>query len=570
MVDAMARGGGDHRLGMQRHAGPGAGKHVEIVGAIADGDDVGGRPAEATGDIEERGDLGLLAEDRFGDGSGEMTVDFVKDVGAVLVEADHRRDAGSEHGEAAGDERGVAAMRLHGANQFAPAGRKRDSFRHDVVDHRHRQALQQRDPLAQRRLEGDFAIHRARGDGGNMGLDAGHVGQFVDALLVDHGGIHVGEQDGLAPARPILHDDIDRFAGKRLAQGGLDRGGAGAFRLKISGDALGERLRRHCVDGGGGAGDERRGQAGAGRVGDERGDERHGGNVSGGVKGTVLILGPTASGKSALALEIARERDAVIVNADSMQVYDVLRVLTARPDDDELAAAPHRLYGHVDPAVNYSTGMWLRDAAAEIDAADARPIIFVGGTGLYFRALLGGLADMPEIPDAIRVRWRERLADEGPAALHRLLRGADPDLAQSIKPSDGQRIVRALEVKDATGQKLSAWQAKRGKALVDTNKTEKIVLLPPRDFVHARIEARFDRMIADGAIEETRALLARGLDPALPAMKAIGVAEIGAALEGGMSFPEAIARAKARTRQYSKRQFTWLRHQLDAGWRVAS
>lgn len=288
-------------------------------------------------------------------------------------------------------------------------------------------------------------------------------------------------------------------------------------------------------------------------------------------KNAVLILGPTASGKSALALAIARERGATIVNADSMQVYSILRVLTARPGAAELEAAPHALYGHVHPSITYSTGAWLRDVGHVLDRHDPRrPLVFVGGTGLYFKALTGGLSAMPEVPDEVRRRWRYRLAEEGPGPLHRLLRAQDPEAALSIRPGDGQRIVRALEVKEATGRPLSQWQGEAGDTLVDAATADRIVVLPPRDIVHARIEARFDRMIDEGAVEEVRDLTRLSLDPALPAMKAIGVEEIAAALDGRISMAEAITRAKARTRQYAKRQETWLRHQIGEGWRAIS
>lgn len=288
-------------------------------------------------------------------------------------------------------------------------------------------------------------------------------------------------------------------------------------------------------------------------------------------KNAVLILGPTASGKSALAVSIARERGATIVNADSMQVYSILRVLTARPDEAALEAAPHALYGHVHPTISYSTGAWLRDVGEFLDRHDPRrPLVFVGGTGLYFRALTGGLSAMPEVPEGVRRRWRYRLAEEGSERLHRLLRAEDPEAALSIRPGDGQRIIRALEVKEATGQTLTRWQGAAGEALIDAASADKIVVLPPRDIVHARIEARFDRMIDEGAVEEVRELSGLRLDPALPAMKAIGVEEIAAALDGRISFVEAITRAKARTRQYAKRQETWLRHQLGDGWRTIS
>jgi len=291
------------------------------------------------------------------------------------------------------------------------------------------------------------------------------------------------------------------------------------------------------------------------------------------LKGAILIAGPTASGKSALALELAREKGAVIINADSMQVYSVLNLLTARPGPEELAAAPHWLYGHVAPSAPYSTGRWVRDVEELIEAEGlkARAVIFVGGTGLYFRALTEGLSPMPDIPDAVRARWRERLAEEGGEALHRRLAEADPVAAGRIRQSDGQRIVRALEVLEASGKPISHWQAQSSCPLVDSASSRKIVLTPDRERLARRIEERFDRMIRLGAVKEVEELLALDLPPSMPAMKAIGVREIAAALAGEISMDEAASRAKAATRQYAKRQMTWFRHQFGPDWeRVVS
>ena len=290
------------------------------------------------------------------------------------------------------------------------------------------------------------------------------------------------------------------------------------------------------------------------------------------LKGTVLIAGPTASGKSALALEFARESGGVIVNADSMQVYSVLSVLTARPGPEEIAAAPHRLYGHVHPGEAYSTGRWVRDVEALIEAEDLerRPVVFVGGTGLYFRALVEGLSPMPDIPDVIRERLRSRLAAEGPEALHASLIQVDPASAARIRPSDGQRIVRALEVLEASGIPLGDWQAKPSRPLVDSASALKIVLQPDREVLAGRIEERFKCMLERGAIEEVRALLELKLPATMPAMKAIGVRELSSVLAGKISREEAVRRATAATRQYAKRQMTWFRHQLGPDWQRRS
>ncbi|MCI5075703.1 tRNA (adenosine(37)-N6)-dimethylallyltransferase MiaA [Oricola sp.] len=268
-------------------------------------------------------------------------------------------------------------------------------------------------------------------------------------------------------------------------------------------------------------------------------------------------------------MKIAGSMDGVIVNADSMQVYDVLRVLTARPSPEDEALAAHRLYGHVPPGESYSTGRWLDDVESVLadDAIAGRPLVFVGGTGLYFRALTQGLSPMPAIPDAVRTGMRARLAEEGAAALHRVLAARDPRAAATLRPGDGQRIVRALEVHEVSGRSILDWQAETGTPLIEADDAERYLVLPERDTLYANIETRFDMMVEAGALDEARALLALDLDPSLPAMKAIGVREFADALAGRCAMDEAVARAKTATRQYAKRQMTWFRNQLGEGWR---
>ncbi|MEL4069481.1 tRNA (adenosine(37)-N6)-dimethylallyltransferase MiaA [Ochrobactrum sp. GPK 3] len=290
------------------------------------------------------------------------------------------------------------------------------------------------------------------------------------------------------------------------------------------------------------------------------------------IKNAILIAGPTASGKSALAVHMARETGGFIVNTDSMQVYDVLDLLTARPGADDLASAEHHLYGHVTPSVSYSTGKWFADVVALLAQPESagRTPIFVGGTGLYFRALLGGLSQMPEVSPEVRTHWRARMEAEGAEALHRALSERDPQMAATLQPTDSQRIVRALEVIESTGKSLSEWQQTKGRVLVDDQSARKVVLLPERGWLSERIARRFALMWNNGAINEVKALLALQLDPALPAMKAIGVREISAFLEGTMSEDEAIERSVIATRQYAKRQSTWFRNQLDKSWNFLS
>jgi tRNA dimethylallyltransferase len=278
----------------------------------------------------------------------------------------------------------------------------------------------------------------------------------------------------------------------------------------------------------------------------------------------VLIAGPTASGKSALALALAERQGGVVINADSMQVYRDLRIITARPTPAEEARVPHRLYGHVDAAATYSVGHWINDVARVLDevAAHGALPILAGGTGLYFKALTHGLAAVPPIPAQVRTAVRARLAAEGAAALHAELARRDPAGAAALKIGDGVRIVRALEVIEVTGRPLSAWHRDGMAPLVDPARAIKIFLARDRAELKTRIAARFDAMMAVGALEEIRALDARGLDPLQPVLKAHGVPWLRRALAGELPMAEAVEAAKRDTWRYTKRQFTWFRHQL--------
>ncbi|WP_375159146.1 tRNA (adenosine(37)-N6)-dimethylallyltransferase MiaA [Bradyrhizobium sp. RDT46] len=278
----------------------------------------------------------------------------------------------------------------------------------------------------------------------------------------------------------------------------------------------------------------------------------------------VLIAGPTASGKSALALQLALASGGIVVNADSMQVYRDLRIITARPTQDEEARAPHRLYGHVDAAVNFSAGAWVADAAKALDEARAqgRLPIFVGGTGLYFKALTAGLSVVPPIPAEVREDVRARLERNGAEALHAELARRDPHAAERLNLRDRTRIARALEVVEATGRSLLDWHREGQPPLLPSGSFRAVFLAPERDALYARIDARFDAMLAAGALEEVERLAARQLDPLLPAMKAHGVPALIRHLRGELSLEQAAAIGRADTRHYAKRQFTWFRHQL--------
>ena len=272
----------------------------------------------------------------------------------------------------------------------------------------------------------------------------------------------------------------------------------------------------------------------------------------------LLIAGPTASGKSALAIKLAGERGGVIINADALQVYRELRILSARPSPEEMAEVPHLMYGHVSGREHYSVARWLADASAALhDTWDHGLLAIVtGGTGLYFRVLEQGLARVPPVDPAIREKWRNFTGD-----VHAELARRDPHSAARLNPNDRQRLIRALEVIEATGRPLFAWQAETqsGAALAGAE-VERIYVDVARDALYARAEARFNQMMVAGALAEVRALL--GLDPSLPMMKAIGVKELFAHLRGEIALEEAIALARTATRHYIKRQLTWWRGQM--------
>ncbi len=281
----------------------------------------------------------------------------------------------------------------------------------------------------------------------------------------------------------------------------------------------------------------------------------------------VLIAGPTASGKSALALAMAQQQDGIVVNADSMQVYDTLQVVTARPSDAEMALAEHRLYGSVPAGVRYSTGQWLAAVAEVIERSDpSRVLIFVGGTGLYFDALLNGLAEMPTVSEALTLQVQQEIEGLDREQRLALLRREDPVAADRLKVADPQRLVRALAVKRATGRTISSFQDTPAAGLLGQfAQVERMVLDPDRGVLRQRIARRFEQMFSGGAVEEVKALRALDLDPSLPVMKAIGVREIGEWLDGVIGRDEAIARATIATQQYAKRQRTWFRNRF-ADW----
>ncbi|MGI9464076.1 MAG: tRNA (adenosine(37)-N6)-dimethylallyltransferase MiaA [Aestuariivirgaceae bacterium] len=282
----------------------------------------------------------------------------------------------------------------------------------------------------------------------------------------------------------------------------------------------------------------------------------------------ILIAGPTASGKSQAAIALAGKLGGIVVNADAMQVYRDLSILTARPGRQDEQQVPHHLFGHVDGRERYSVGRWLEDLEPILkDAAmQGKMAIIVGGTGLYFKALCEGLSAIPEIPRQISSHWLRRLKEQGPCDLHAVLMAEDAEAANTIEPGDGQRIVRALAVRQATGKSIRHFQSSTAEPLVLPQQIlMRTALLPDRTQLYQRIDERFEAMAEHGALDEVAALLARRLDPDLPVMKAIGVPELAGHLAGGLTLADAMDKAKTNSRRYAKRQMTWIRGQM-ADW----
>ncbi len=279
---------------------------------------------------------------------------------------------------------------------------------------------------------------------------------------------------------------------------------------------------------------------------------------------TLLIHGPTAGGKSEIAVEMAKRLDGEVINADSMQVYSDLEILSARPGEPDMDGVPHHLFGHVDAARRYSTGAWLEDAAtvlADIQRRGKVPV-FVGGTGLYLLALTEGLSEIPPVPEDIRADVRQIVQSEGAAGVQARLAAVDPALAAELSGNDRQRLSRAYEVWLATGRSIRDFQTRRTRPLLAAGDWLGIALTPPRARLYSRIDRRFETMMMQGGMREAEALVARGLDPELPAMKAHGLPWLAAFLRGEIGAEAAAEQAKRDTRRYAKRQFTWIGRQF--------
>lgn len=287
----------------------------------------------------------------------------------------------------------------------------------------------------------------------------------------------------------------------------------------------------------------------------------------------ITLAGPTAVGKTDVSLKIAKSLSGVIINADSMQIYDVLRVVSARPSPDEMGTVPHRLFGVINPAVAYSVADWQNKAMNHAEEAweNGMTPLFTGGTGMYFSSLLEGMSAIPDIDPEIRQKVRDRAATEGSEVLHTELKELDPEIYARLNAGDSQRVCRAMEVVLATKKPLSQWQKENVpgplKQIDEKGHVLKIVLQRPREQLYDRINQRFAQMFEGGALEEVQALLNLGLDKNLPSMKALGVPSIAAYLEGEMDKDQAIADAQQQTRRFAKRQMTWFRQQFS-DWHV--
>ncbi len=583
MVDAPARGGGDGGLGTERDAEPGYRQHCQIIGAVADRERRRSRDAALRRESVKRVALGVAGHDRRAHGSGDPAVGDVEAIGDNAVKSELGRDPLGKHGEAARDQRRAHPGRARRRDQRSRAGHQADA-RGCLVEHGFRQAFQQRNPLGQRGSEIEFAIHRPPRDRRDVGAQPDELGQFVEHLILDDCRFEVGDEHPLASASRELNEHIDRGAADRPPGSALGGCGVTVSQREVAGLAwrqpiggAGQRqFRRQSIHHAGQApssarpGDQGYDKAHSaisinahGRRSEQPADRPSPGNPLEGAP-VIIIAGPTASGKSALALGLAAAFGGTIINADSQQIYRDLPILSAQPNAAAMAAAPHRLYGILDAAERGSVGQWRELALAEIAAAHAagRLPIVVGGTGLYLRALQHGLAAIPEVPAAIRAEAAELYDTLGGPAFRQRLAPFDPIAANRLPAGDRQRLTRAFEVVRATGLPLHEWQA--GKETKSPYRFASILLMPPRDALYAACDARFSAMIAQGGLDEAAALAARGLAADLPAMKGVGIPELLGHLRGALTLDAAILLAQRATRRYAKRQTTWFRHQMIA------
>jgi len=566
----MADGGvgrlGEHRLGPEGDAEAGGLDHEPVIGAVAEAEGCLAGEAEPVAQRFERPALVAAVDEGRDEPAGEHARLDLEAVGAVVVEADQVADMAGEGGEAAGNEGGGGAMGAHRQDELPGPRHQPQAFAADLVDDAGAKALEQADPGLERLGEIELAAHRPGGDRRHLVLDAGEVGELVDALDGDDGAVHIGDEQLLAPALGRQHGAVYRL----VAEDGVDpRADAGRI-AAVDGDLDGRRLvepAQPAAELAREASGQGRVEGMGGRIGDEADDVGHGfrGRGKGGVKASVPLIvigGATASGKSALALRLAEATGGTVVNADSVQLYKDLPILTARPGAEDEARAEHRLYGVLDAEERASAARWVAMVQPILDelAAAGRPAIVTGGTGLYLAALLHGLAPVPEVPEAVRAELRA--SPLSAPALHEELAHRDPAMAAQLEPTDRQRILRALEVVMATGRSLADWQRLPRQRPRLPEPWAGVALLPPRPRLRERIARRLDAQLEAGLLDEIAAFIDRPEAARSPLLKADGVAEFAACLRGACDLETAKARTRLKIGRYAKRQATFFRHQL--------
>lgn len=574
-VDARAHGSSDPGLGMESDAETGGCQHRRVVGAVANRYRLVQRNAVFCSQSEERLPLGFGGHHRLTYGAGNAACGEVQPVRYHMIKPQFGGDPFGEDREPTRNQCRDSAAGAHRSDQLPGSSRNSNSLRCSF-EHALLHSREQRHTLCQRGGKVDLAVHRTAGDLRDLWPKPDETGELIEHLVLDDRRLHIGDEKAFAPLRQRLDDDIDWRITDCGACGLLACRRIGRIENQIA--RLTRRKPDRAARGPCGIGG-RRGETSkpepAMRPGDQCKNDRHRLSsypdhwrahkrpaVPSGRAATVIVIaGPTASGKSTLALALADALGGVIINADSMQCYRDLRILTARPDDAAERQVPHRLYGFLDAGERGSVAHWRALALAEIAAATrARRLpILVGGTGLYLRALEKGLAPIPEIPDEIRKEAVELHRQLGGAAFRERLAEFDPISARRLAPGDKQRLIRAFEVARATGVPIGHWQ---GQPVSQPNhRVGTILLAPPRDQLYAACDARLVRMIEAGGLDEAAKIAARGLDPDLPAMKALGLHELLSHLRGEMPLDTAIIAAQRATRRYAKRQMTWFRHQ---------
>lgn len=578
MIDPPFCCGSHRRLGPEGEPDAGGGEHRQIVRAVADGHCLLERDPTLGGQGEQRFQFGLAGHERPLHSTGDTARRQLQPVRHAMIKTEPRRNPLGKNREPARNERGRGSSSAHRRYQRSCSGGEPNAgsrfFEHPVLH-----PCEQAHPRLKRGGKIDLAIHRATRDVGDLRPKAEKIGKLVEHFIRDDRRLHIGDEKALAPASQRLDHNIDRRAADHGTRGFLDRGRADRVADEIAGFVWREPDRpsgnSEIAGYPGGQARKARPVAGTGNQGDDEvhrrlsySDARRRFKPAGAAPDrappVIVIAGPTASGKSALALDLADELGGIIINADSLQSYRDLRILTARPDEAAERRVPHRLYGFLDAAERGSAALWLSRAVSEIAAATAagRLPILVGGTGLYLRAVQEGLAPVPEIPAPTRQQAVALYRTLGGCAFRKRLMQFDPVAARRLSPADKQRLIRAYEVVQATGVPIETWQRRAHRR--PTYRFGTILLMPPRDRLYDACNARFAGMIERDGLAEAAALAARGLDPELPAMKAVGLRELWSHLKGEMPLGTAVAMAQRATRRYAKRQMTWFRHQMRA------